>query len=89
MGSSGKIKLGLWGGYFRRGESLSSLSLHFFDDLDRVAICDIKRERAERMAKNTAGDRCIPITGKCWIGNGRCRVRLSGGEISSRGGNGK
>ena len=51
MGSTGKIKTGVIGaGIFAEANLYPSLSLHFFDDCDRAAVCDLKRDRAERMA---------------------------------------
>lgn len=38
-------------GIFAEANHFPSLSTHFFDDVDRVAVCDLKPERAERLAE--------------------------------------
>jgi len=46
-----KFKLGIIGaGIFAEANMYPSLSLHFFDHVDRVAVCDLSAERAERLA---------------------------------------
>ncbi len=46
-----KFKLAIIGaGTFAEANIYPSLSTHFFDDVDRVAICDLQPERAARLA---------------------------------------
>ena len=45
------FRLGVIGcGIFAEANIFPSLSTHFFDDVQRVAVCDLRLERAERMA---------------------------------------
>lgn len=47
-----KFKLGIIGaGIFAEANHYPSLSLHFFDNVERAAICDLKKEKADRIAK--------------------------------------
>jgi predicted dehydrogenase len=49
--SEGKIRLGFIGaGNFAEANLYPSLSTHFFDDIERAAICDLKIEKANRLA---------------------------------------
>jgi predicted dehydrogenase len=49
--SDEKFRLAVIGaGIFAEANLYPSLSTHFFDDVERVAVCDLKLERAERMA---------------------------------------
>ncbi|HNS50199.1 MAG TPA: Gfo/Idh/MocA family oxidoreductase [Anaerolineae bacterium] len=51
MMSPEKFRLAVIGaGIFAEANLFPSLSTHFFDDVDRVAVCDLKAERAERLA---------------------------------------
>lgn len=51
MSTSDTLRIGTIGaGVFAEANLYPSLSLHFFDDIDRAAVCDRKKERAERMA---------------------------------------
>ena len=46
-----EFRLGIIGaGRFAEANLFPSLSLHFFDDVTRAAVCDLKKERAERLA---------------------------------------
>jgi len=45
------FRLGVIGcGIFSEANIFPSLSTHFFDDVERVAVCDLRLERAERLA---------------------------------------
>jgi UDP-N-acetylglucosamine 3-dehydrogenase len=47
-----KFRLGIIGaGIFAEANHYPSLSLHFFDDIERAAVCDLKKDRADRIAK--------------------------------------
>lgn len=47
-----KFRLGIVGaGIFAEANHYPSLSLHFFDNVERAAVCDLKKERADRIAK--------------------------------------
>lgn len=49
--SDKKFRIAVIGaGIFAEANIYPSLSTHFFDDVDRVAICDLKEERATRLA---------------------------------------
>jgi predicted dehydrogenase len=49
---SDKFKLAVIGaGIFAEANLYPSLSTHFFDDIERVGVCDIKEERASRLAR--------------------------------------
>lgn len=52
MSSENKnFRLGIIGaGIFAEANHFPSLATHFFDDVDRVAVCDLRIERAQRMA---------------------------------------
>ena len=51
MSAQEKFRLGVIGaGIFAEANMYPSLSTHFFDDVERVAICDVKPERAHRLA---------------------------------------
>jgi UDP-N-acetylglucosamine 3-dehydrogenase len=51
--SEQKFRLAVIGaGIFAEANIYPSLSTHFFDDVERVAVCDLKPERAQRLAKN-------------------------------------
>ena len=51
MQDNQKFRLGIIGaGIFAEANHYPSLSLHFFDQVNRVAICDLDKSRAERMA---------------------------------------
>ena len=62
MTSQKPFRLGTIGaGVFAEANLYPSLSLHFFDDVERAAVCDLDISRAERMAdkygwKNTYSD---------------------------------
>ncbi len=46
-----KFKLGIIGaGIFAEANHCPGLSTHFFDDVERVAVCDLRIERAKRLA---------------------------------------
>ncbi len=48
---SGNFRLAVIGaGIFAEANIYPSLSTHFFDDVERVAICDLQEERANRLA---------------------------------------
>ncbi len=48
---SDKFKLAIIGaGIFAEANHFPSLSLHFFDDIERAAVCDLDINRAERLA---------------------------------------
>ena len=50
--SDKKFRLAVIGaGIFAEANLYPSLSTHFFDDVDRVAVCDLKPERAARLAQ--------------------------------------
>jgi predicted dehydrogenase len=45
------FRLGIIGaGIFSEANIFPSLSLHFFDDVTRASVCDLRKERAERLA---------------------------------------
>jgi len=47
-----KFRLGFIGaGIFAEANHYPSLSLHFFDNVERVAICDLNIKKADRLAK--------------------------------------
>lgn len=49
--SSNNFKIGIVGaGIFAEANHYPSLSLHFFDNVERSAVCDIDKERADRIA---------------------------------------
>jgi len=49
-GSQEKFRLGIVGaGIFAEANHYPSLSLHFFDDVERAAVCDLSRARAVRI----------------------------------------
>jgi predicted dehydrogenase len=51
MQNEKKFRLGIIGaGIFAEANHYPSLSLHFFDDVERVAICDLDKGRADRLA---------------------------------------
>jgi predicted dehydrogenase len=51
--SETKFRLAVIGaGIFAEANIYPSLSTHFFDDVERVAACDLKPERARRLAQN-------------------------------------
>jgi predicted dehydrogenase len=51
MNEARKFRLGMIGaGTFAEANLFPSLSLHFFDDVDRTGVCDIREERAARLA---------------------------------------
>lgn len=51
MNDKEKFRLGVIGaGIFAEANHYPSLSTHFFDDVERVAVCDLQPERAERLA---------------------------------------
>ena len=51
--SDSKFRLAVIGaGIFAEANIYPSLSTHFFDDVERVAVCDLKPERACRLAQN-------------------------------------
>jgi predicted dehydrogenase len=48
---SSNFRLGVIGaGIFAEANIFPSLSLHFFDDVTRAAVCDLRKDRAERLA---------------------------------------
>ncbi|MBN1532061.1 MAG: Gfo/Idh/MocA family oxidoreductase [Spirochaetes bacterium] len=51
MGALSQFRAGVIGaGVFAEANLYPSLSLHFFDDLERAAVCDLDTGRAERLA---------------------------------------
>ncbi len=47
-----KFRMGIVGaGIFAEANHYPSLSLHFFDDVERSAVCDLNKERADRIAR--------------------------------------
>ncbi len=51
MAKKKDFRLGIIGaGIFAEANLFPSLSLHFFDDVTRASVCDLKRDRAERLA---------------------------------------
>ena len=51
MSNNEKFRLGVIGaGIFAEANLFPSLSTHFFDDIERVAVCDLRPERASRLA---------------------------------------
>jgi predicted dehydrogenase len=51
-GKQKKFRMGIIGaGIFAEANLYPSLSLHFFDNVERVAICDLNNERAVRLAE--------------------------------------
>jgi len=51
MQDGNEFRLGIIGaGIFAEANHYPSLSLHFFDDIERAAICDLDKSRADRLA---------------------------------------
>ena len=51
MKNDNKLRIGVIGaGIFAEANLFPSLSLHFFDDIERAAVCDLRQERAARLA---------------------------------------